>query len=164
MNKLHRDRHLKLGCSGNQRSAMDSGLIVPTCQWLSDLPPLEVPGHIGKLAFTRRRIPRRSRPFVLRLPEDRESLRRRKKTPHQPRARSGSREIELAPAEAYGGPALPHHRELRVPSGHMHVALGVRRVVARDHAAVVRGRVVSDRNRSCPSVLPRRVPDFSGPK
>ena len=102
---------------------------------------MEVPGHIGKLAFTRRRIPRRSRPFVLRLPEDRESLRRRKKTPHQPRARSGSREIELAPAEAYGGPALPHHRELRVPSGHMHVALGVRRVVARDHAAVVRGRV-----------------------
>ena len=61
---------------------------------------------------------------------------------------------QLAPAEAYGGPALPHHRELRVPSGHMHVALGVRRVVARDHAAVVRGRLLSDRNRSCPSVLP----------
>ena len=167
MDKLlvHRDdRHLKLGCSGNQRSAMDSGLFVSTCQWLSDLLPLEVPGHIGKLAFNATKNSQALSPVCF-TPTG------RPRVPAPPQKDTASAEgtqrqsrDQLAPAEAYGGPALPHHRELRVPSGHMHVALGVRRVVARDHAAVVCGRVLSDRNRSCPSVLPRRVPDFSGPK
>jgi len=123
---------------------MDSGLIVSTCQWLSDLPPLEVPGHIGKLAFNATKNSQALSPVCF-TPTG------RPRVPAPPQKDTASAEgtqrqsrDQLAPAEAYGGPALPHHRELRVPSGHMHVALGVRRVVARDHAgrAVVvhRGR------------------------
>ena len=98
--------------------------------------------------------------FCGRLPEDGESLRRRKRlrTSRGHGARSASREIELAPAEADDDPPLPHHPELRVPAGHVREALGIRRVVAHDRAG--RASIVHGRVERPEPLLPRRVPDL----